>query len=108
MYGDKGLVDFHPCACKEPKLWSALHDVADDEKLASISYHSEKLALAFILLKNPDGAIPIRIIKNIRLCGDCHMFMKYASELIGRHIILRDYNRYHHFIGGNCSCNDCW
>ncbi|XP_056172415.1 pentatricopeptide repeat-containing protein At4g21065-like [Syzygium oleosum] len=91
-----------------PNTKSALHDVADDEKLASISYHSEKLALAFILLKNPDGAIPIRIIKNIRVCGNCHMFMKYASELIGRHIILRDYNRYHHFIGGNCSCNDCW
>ncbi|KAI4379394.1 hypothetical protein MLD38_005699 [Melastoma candidum] len=87
---------------------SVLHDLKDDEKVASISYHSEKLALAYSLLKRPDSKMPIRILKNIRVCSDCHVFMKYASKVLGRVIVLRDYNRYHHFEGGKCSCKDTW
>ncbi|KDP35701.1 hypothetical protein JCGZ_10473 [Jatropha curcas] len=83
-----------------------LHDVGENEKRESIYYHSEKLALAFGLTKKHHG--PIRIIKNIRVCGDCHVFMKFVSKLIERPIILRDSNRFHHFIAGKCSCNDYW
>ncbi|XP_050226396.1 putative pentatricopeptide repeat-containing protein At1g68930 [Mercurialis annua] len=83
-----------------------LHDVGEDEKRDSISYHSEKLALAFGLIKKRHG--PLRIIKNIRVCGDCHVFMKFASQITGRQIILRDSNRFHHFAEGKCSCNDYW
>ena len=85
-----------------------LHDVGEKEKYESICYHSEKLALAYGLMKRPHGATPIRIIKNIRVCGDCHLFMKFVSKIIGRQIILRDSNRFHHFIGGTCSCKDYW
>ncbi|KAI4347076.1 hypothetical protein L6164_007925 [Bauhinia variegata] len=85
-----------------------LHDVGEEEKFKSISYHSEKLALAFALTRKPQGGAPIRIIKNIRVCDDCHAFMKFASVTIGRAIILRDSNRFHHFFGGNCSCKDSW
>ncbi|KAK1415995.1 hypothetical protein QVD17_31783 [Tagetes erecta] len=85
-----------------------LHDVGDDEKAQSICYHSEKLALVYTLMKKPEGSQPIRILKNIRVCGDCHLFMKFVSRIIGRVIILRDSNRFHHFGGGCCSCKDLW
>ncbi|XP_041007280.1 pentatricopeptide repeat-containing protein At4g02750-like [Juglans microcarpa x Juglans regia] len=85
-----------------------LHDVGEKEKYESISYHSEKLALAYWLIQKPHGETPIRIIKNVRVCGDCHVFMKFVSKIIGRPIILRDSNRFHHFIGGKCSCKDNW
>lgn len=91
-----------------PDTQIVLHDVGEEEKFRSISYHSEKLALAFALLRKPHGVAPIRIIKNIRVCDDCHAFMKSASMAIGRPIILRDSNRFHHFSGGSCSCNDRW
>ncbi|GJY61361.1 pentatricopeptide repeat-containing protein [Tanacetum coccineum] len=83
-----------------------LHDVGDDEKFQSICYHSEKLALVYGLMRKPDGQQPIRIIKFIRVCADCHLFMKFVSRTIGRTIILRDSNRFHHFVEGSCSCKD--
>ncbi|KAE9607568.1 hypothetical protein Lal_00026696 [Lupinus albus] len=85
-----------------------LHNVGEEEKLRSISYHSEKLALAFALIRKPSVVAPIRIIKNIRVCDDCHAFMKFASITIGQQIVLRDSNRFHHFFGGSCSCKDHW
>lgn len=85
-----------------------LHNVGEDEKFEAICYHSEKLALAFGLIKNPQVRQPIRILKNIRICGDCHVFMKFVSKIIKRPIILRDSNRFHHFVGGQCSCKDLW
>lgn len=91
-----------------PDTKLVLHDVVEEEKFASICYHSEKLALAFGMIKKPHKTIPIRIMKNIRVCGDCHVFMKFVSKIIGRPIILRDSNRFHHFVGGSCSCKDYW
>ncbi|EOY11777.1 Tetratricopeptide repeat superfamily protein [Theobroma cacao] len=80
---------------------------ADEDKEQSLWYHSEKIAFAFGLLALPAGA-PIRIKKNLRTCGDCHMVMKFASEVFKREIILRDINRFHHFRNGLCSCSDYW
>ncbi|KAK5824629.1 pentatricopeptide repeat-containing protein At2g22070-like [Gossypium arboreum] len=91
-----------------PDTKLVLHNVEEEEKFASICYHSEKLALAYGLIKKPHATAPIRIMKNIRVCGDCHMFMKLVSKVIGRPIILRDSNRFHHFVGGSCSCKDYW
>ncbi|XP_042497357.1 pentatricopeptide repeat-containing protein At2g01510, mitochondrial-like [Macadamia integrifolia] len=84
------------------------HDVSEEEKFESICYHSEKLALSFGLISKPSGAIPIRIMKNIRVCGDCHLFMKLVSRSTQRSIVLRDSNRFHHFDNGQCSCRDYW
>ncbi|MED6195995.1 Pentatricopeptide repeat-containing protein, mitochondrial [Stylosanthes scabra] len=81
--------------------------VDQQEKEASIQYHSEKLALAFALLNTSPGST-IRIMKNIRVCGDCHSAMKYVSLLVKREIIVRDTNRFHHFRDGSCSCGDYW
>ncbi|XP_058114639.1 pentatricopeptide repeat-containing protein At4g02750-like [Magnolia sinica] len=90
-----------------PNTNLVLHDVGETEKVESICYHSEKLALAFGLIRKPRGA-PIRIVKNIRVCSDCHLFMKFVSKVTDRHIVLRDSNRFHHFVGGQCSCKDYW
>ncbi|XP_022719573.1 pentatricopeptide repeat-containing protein At1g56690, mitochondrial-like [Durio zibethinus] len=84
-----------------------LHDVDEEEKLNSLRYHSEKLAVAYGLLKVP-MEMPIRVMKNLRVCGDCHTAIKLTAKITGREIILRDANRFHHFKDGFCSCGDYW
>ncbi|KAK9072587.1 hypothetical protein SSX86_009022 [Deinandra increscens subsp. villosa] len=90
-----------------PDLSWVLHDEDDDRKLARLSSHSEKLAIAFGLI-SVSGGSPILITKNLRICGDCHEFSKYVSKLTKRTIILRDASRFHHFVDGSCSCKDYW
>ncbi|MED6220559.1 hypothetical protein PIB30_045938 [Stylosanthes scabra] len=80
----------------------------DEKKLSSLYYHSEKLAIAFALWKTGSRKTSIRIFKNLRVCGDCHSWIKFVSLLTGRDIIARDANRFHHFKGGICSCKDYW
>ncbi|RWR89077.1 pentatricopeptide repeat-containing protein [Cinnamomum micranthum f. kanehirae] len=84
-----------------------LHDVEEEEKEHMLKYHSEKLAVAFGILNVPRGR-PIRVIKNLRVCEDCHNAIKHISKIVNRSIILRDSNRFHHFDGGGCSCGDYW
>lgn len=84
-----------------------LHDVEEEEKTHSLGYHSEKLAIAYGLLKVPEG-MPIRVMKNLRVCGDCHSAIKLIAKVTGREIIVRDANRFHHFKDGYCSCKDFW
>ncbi|XP_016439984.2 pentatricopeptide repeat-containing protein At1g71420-like [Nicotiana tabacum] len=94
-----------------PETTSSLHDIEDEQKEEQLYYHSEKLALIYALQdasKSPSSCSAIKIIKNIRICLDCHNFMKLSSKLIEREIIVRDSNRFHHFKNGVCSCNDYW
>ncbi|KAL3655929.1 hypothetical protein CASFOL_000325 [Castilleja foliolosa] len=84
-----------------------LLDVEEDEKARMLWLHSERIALAFALVRMPPGS-PIRIIKNLRICADCHMAIKFVSKLVQREIVVRDINRFHHFRDGVCSCNDYW
>jgi hypothetical protein len=81
--------------------------VEDEDKEGLLSYHSERLAIAFALIASPSG-LAIRIIKNLRVCGDCHAFTKLISVAYRRDIIVRDRNRFHHFKDGSCSCLDYW
>lgn len=90
-----------------PDMNFALHDINEEGKVHGLAYHGEKLAVAFGLLHLPEGS-PIRIYKNIRVCGDCHTSMKFISQVYRRHIILRDSNCFHHFKEGMCSCGDYW
>ncbi|KAF8413052.1 hypothetical protein HHK36_001028 [Tetracentron sinense] len=69
--------------------------------------HSEKVAVAFGLLST-SSPMPIRIVKNLRICEDCHGVMKLISEVYEREIVLRDCTRFHRFMGGLCSCKDYW
>lgn len=74
---------------------------------AQLLEHSEKLAIAFGLISTANNA-PILIFKNLRVCSDCHDFMKVISKVMGREIIVRDSIRFHHFNSGKCSCGDYW
>ncbi|KAL8222941.1 hypothetical protein R6Q57_020340 [Mikania cordata] len=84
-----------------------LLDVEEEEKVRSLYFHSEKLAIAFGLLSTPTFTT-LRIIKNLRVCGDCHNAIKHISKVCEREIVLRDANRFHRFSNGICSCGDYW
>ncbi|XP_030506083.2 pentatricopeptide repeat-containing protein At5g66520 [Cannabis sativa] len=84
-----------------------LHDVEEEEMENPVYHHSEKLAIAFGLLKAKPGET-IRISKNLRVCKDCHNASKLISKVFNREIIVRDRNRFHHFKNGLCSCKDYW
>lgn len=79
----------------------------DNEKEAELETHSERLAIAFGLLNIKHGS-PIRIIKNLRICNDCHAVAKLVSHIYNHEIIIRDGSRFHHFKSGSCSCKDFW
>lgn len=84
-----------------------LLDLDEEGKETALYFHSEKLAVAYCFLKTSSGTT-IRIVKNLRMCGDCHMAIKTMSLEFNREIIVRDCNRFHHFKNGICSCNDYW
>ncbi|XWS46023.1 hypothetical protein CRYUN_Cryun14cG0029800 [Craigia yunnanensis] len=58
-----------------PDISFALHNTGEEGKELGL-YHSEKLAIVFGLLTVPTKA-PIRICKNLRICGYCYTAMKY-------------------------------
>lgn len=90
-----------------PQTETALHDVEDEDKENHLFVHSEKLAIVFAIINTKEGT-PIRITKNLRVCGDCHVAIKLISKVTERLIIVRDTNRFHHFENGVCSCGDYW
>ncbi|AES73485.1 pentatricopeptide (PPR) repeat protein [Medicago truncatula] len=90
-----------------PDTEFALVDIEEEDKESALSYHSEKLAIAYGLMKTPPSTT-LRVIKNLRVCGDCHNAIKYISNVFQREIVLRDANRFHHFRSGICSCGDYW
>ncbi|CAN6486894.1 unnamed protein product [Victoria cruziana] len=85
----------------------SLLDVDEEEKETSFHRHSEKLAIAFGLISTSPGT-PLRIVKNLRMCSDCHAVIKIISKIYSREIVVRDRNRFHHFWSGCCSCSDYW
>jgi len=85
----------------------ALHDVEDEQKEEMLSFHSERLAIAFGLVSTVEGST-ITVMKNLRVCGDCHSVIKLMSKIVGRKIVVRDSGRFHHFKNGICSCSDYW
>lgn len=91
----------------QPDLNSVPYDVSDEEKRRLLMAHSEKLALAYGLLSTNAGCT-IKIMKNLRICDDCHEFMCGASQVTGREIVIRDNMRFHHFHNGTCSCGNFW
>ncbi|KAF7848855.1 hypothetical protein BT93_L1511 [Corymbia citriodora subsp. variegata] len=90
-----------------PETDSTLHDVEDEDKDGHLAVHSEKLAIVFAILNTEPGT-PIRITKNLRICGDCHTASRLISKITQREIIIRDTNRFHNFANGVCSCGDYW
>lgn len=90
-----------------PDTGSVFHDVEDDEKTNMVCSHSERLAIAFGLISTPPRT-RLLITKNLRVCEDCHVAIKFISKITEREITVRDVNRYHHFEDGICSCGDYW
>ncbi|KAL5701078.1 hypothetical protein ACHQM5_026456 [Ranunculus cassubicifolius] len=90
-----------------PDTKSVLQDVEEQDKENILCGHSEKLAVGLGLLSTPPGS-PLRVIKNLRICGDCHTVIKFISNFEKREIFVRDTNRFHHFKDGVCSCGDYW
>ncbi|KAG9160447.1 hypothetical protein Leryth_008848 [Lithospermum erythrorhizon] len=88
-----------------PEVGNALHDVEDEEKEDSMTGHSEKRAVAFAIARLANKR-PIRVIKNLRMCKDCHMFMKLISKVYKQELLVRDRSRFHNFKNGSCSCGD--
>eukprot|EP01018_Ginkgo_biloba_P001960 Gb_38297 [translate_table: standard] len=82
-----------------------LHDVECEQKKHCVGHHSEKLAIAFGLISTPIET-PIRVVKNLRVCRDCHTAAKFMSLIVHREIVVRDVNCFHHFKDGRCSCGD--
>ncbi|KAK8568163.1 hypothetical protein V6N13_106096 [Hibiscus sabdariffa] len=90
-----------------PDTRYVLHDIDQEAKEQALLYHSERLAIAFGLISTP-ARQTLRIIKNLRVCGDCHNAIKIISRIVGRELIIRDNKRFHHFKDGLCSCGDYW
>ncbi|XP_015582012.2 pentatricopeptide repeat-containing protein At4g21065 [Ricinus communis] len=90
-----------------PCTSNVLADIEDEEKENALIYHSEKIAVAYMLINTPPGT-PIRVVKNLRICADCHLAIKLISKIYNREIVVRDPSRFHHFRDGSCSCKDYW
>ncbi|KAK9287599.1 hypothetical protein L1049_016034 [Liquidambar formosana] len=95
------LVGYAPNTC------GVLLDLQEEEKKEVVLWHSEKLALCYGLISGEKGSC-IHIVKNLRICEDCHTFMKLVSKVYERRIVIRDRSRFHHYQGGVCSCKDYW
>ncbi|CAL5350664.1 unnamed protein product [Camellia sinensis] len=79
----------------------------NEELISGMGVHSEKLAIAFGLLNTGVGT-EIVVIKNLRICVDCHLFIKLVSKVVDRQFVVRDATRFHHFKDGTCTCNEYW
>lgn len=90
-----------------PNTTQVLLNIDEEEKQSALHYHSEKIAVAFGLISTSPRT-PLRIVKNLRICEDCHSSIKLISKIYKRKIIVRDRKRFHHFEHGLCSCMDYW
>ncbi|KAH9564308.1 hypothetical protein CY35_04G018600 [Sphagnum magellanicum] len=81
-----------------PYMKFVLHDVEEEEeeeeKVFCLCDHSEKLAIALGVINTAPGA-PLRIMKTLQVCEDCHTSTK-------------DANCFHCFEDGVCSCMNYW
>ncbi|XP_068653468.1 pentatricopeptide repeat-containing protein At1g08070, chloroplastic [Aristolochia californica] len=90
-----------------PDTSQVVYDVNEEWKEGQLYHHSERLAIAYGLISTRAGST-IRIVKNLRVCRNCHTASKLISKIFNREIIARDRNRFHHFKDGECSCKDYW
>ncbi|KAJ7009123.1 hypothetical protein NC653_007689 [Populus alba x Populus x berolinensis] len=90
-----------------PATEVVLHDIEKSEKEWALAIHSERLAICYGLISTKP-LTTIRVVKNLRVCNDCHLTIKLISNITMRKIVVRDRNRFHHFENGVCSCGDYW
>ncbi|KAK7277316.1 hypothetical protein RIF29_18467 [Crotalaria pallida] len=90
-----------------PATEVALHDIADKQKERALAVHGERLAISYGLIST-EPYTTLRVVKNLRICDDCHAMIKLIAKITSRKIVVRDRNRFHHFENGDCSCKDYW
>ncbi|KMZ67251.1 hypothetical protein ZOSMA_270G00240 [Zostera marina] len=90
-----------------PNIDIVVQNVDDNLKEEMIRNHSEKLAIGFGLINTKPGT-RIVIVKNLRVCSDCHAAIGFISKMEGREIVARDSTRFHRFRDGKCSCREHW
>ncbi|WVZ26681.1 hypothetical protein V8G54_005225 [Vigna mungo] len=90
-----------------PDISEVFLDLGEQDKETALYRHREKLAIAYALISSGPG-VTIRIVKNLRMCVDCHQMAKLVSKAYKRELIIRDKTRFHHFRHGSCSCNNFW
>lgn len=90
-----------------PDTTQVLLNIDEEERESTLHYHSEKIAIAFGLISTSRNTT-LQVVKNLRMCADCHASIKFVSKLYARKIVVRDRNRFHHFEDGFCSCGDYW
>lgn len=90
----------------QPDTSWVLQDLPKAAKEEKLCRHSEKLAITYGLLSTP-AHTPLRVIKNLRMCGDCHNATKAIAKAYQREITVRDASRFHQFhVNGECSCGE--
>ncbi|CAL9234042.1 unnamed protein product [Arabidopsis halleri] len=85
----------------------ALHDIDQESKETALLGHSERIAFARAVLNTPPRK-PFTVMKNLRVCVDCHNAWKIMAVIVGREVIMRDIKRFHHMKNGACSCKEYW
>nr|CAD1842099.1 unnamed protein product [Ananas comosus var. bracteatus] len=109
VVGDKSHPQSSAIYAKLEEMLSKIEKMGytNTTRVSLMNCHSEKLAVVLGMILLPQLA-PIRVMKNLRVCRDCHTAMKLFSETETREIVLRDPIRFHRFRGGSCSCGDYW
>ncbi|GMH28742.1 hypothetical protein Nepgr_030585 [Nepenthes gracilis] len=77
-----------------PDTSFVLHEVEEGQKPDFLFHHSAKLAVTYGILMARAGR-PVRVSKNIILCGDCHNFLKHVSVVTKKEICVRDTSGFH-------------
>ncbi len=91
---------------EEEKVFHLCHHcVKEEEKVFHLCHHCVKLVFEVGLINTTPGT-PLQIRKNLRVCKDCYTSRKFISKIVGRVIVARDSNHFHHFEDGVCSCMD--
>ena len=90
-----------------PDTRYVLHDMREEDKVKMLCSHSERIAIAFGLLRTSRFST-LRLKQNMRVCPDCHAATALISKVRKRELIVRDSSRFHVFKDGVCSCHNYW
>jgi hypothetical protein len=75
------------------------------KKVFHLYHYSKKLVIAFGFI-NIALSTPLRTIKSLQACEDCHISTQFISKIVGKTIMVKDANHFHHFEDDVCSCMD--
>ncbi|KAI3903744.1 hypothetical protein MKW92_030597 [Papaver armeniacum] len=89
----------------KPNLVTLVAVLSTCANLGALPIYHSWAQRGFALINTVPG-MPIRVTKNLYMCGNCHNTMKFISKIVRREITVRDAERFHNFKDGICSCGD--